>query len=416
MVYDYRAYHVLFVDDEPQAVKYFEEAFGDTFTILTAQTAEKAWQLIQTHAEQIAVVISDQRMPGRSGTALLAEIQQNHPAIVRILTTAYADLASAVEAVNLGGVFAYVNKPWELDDLTGTLKRAIEFFLVSRQRDRLLQEKLEALQRILVMDRVRGLATLATSLSPQLRNTGAALVNYVRQADLGQQVRERAESLLTLDLMIATRQECKHLIRALRRILAELAPLSTAAEMPVDLPELVSDYVHAQGPTKKEVGISLRGEAGPAVPRITADRTLLTRLISVLVERIGDMDGEDHVVRIATEAVAADEIRLQITADSPPWENGQVRSLYSALVPFREWPMGPDMDLLAAFFIAGHYGGTVQVVNRPPLGPGFEVQLACNAAVRPTVSGEEDWLDEVFGSLELWRTEGSLQDDREAFG
>ena len=87
---------ILIVDDEPQAVKYFKKAFGAKYEVLTATSADKAESLVLSGDHNIALVITDQRMPGRSGVSLLNRIRNERPDIIRMLTTAYADLDSAM--------------------------------------------------------------------------------------------------------------------------------------------------------------------------------------------------------------------------------------------------------------------------------------------------------------------------------
>lgn len=402
--YNYRSYTVLFVDDEPQALKYFEKAFRDTFRISTSSSAKEAWRYIEDHANEIAVVISDQRMPGDTGVDLLMKVKSSYPAIVRILTTAYTDLESAVDSVNRGGAFAYIHKPWELDALQGTLKRAIEFFLIRCDRDRLIREKLGALQRMLVMDRVRGLATLAVLLDQRLRNPGLALVNYVRQANLKQQIAARADELAELDMMQAAREECDQLIRALQAILRDVADEANREDEELDLVALLRDYLQVEQAAKAQDGVTLKLEVTSPLPPLRGNRVLLSRLIAILVERICDMDSEDRIIRIIAESLNDSQLRLTVTAAALPWENGKVASLYSALIPFREWPMGMDMDILSAFLITHHHGGDIRLINESSFGPGFMVRLALAPGEQEGEKPDRKWLDEVFRSVELWRS------------
>ena len=121
-------------------------------------------------------------MPNQVGTELLGRVRRAHPQIVRILTTAYADLEATIEAVNSGAIFKYVVKPWDIRELRVTLLRAMEYFMLRRERDLLLREKLSTLEQLLIADRVRSLAILAQGLSSQIRNTMTALLAYVSLA------------------------------------------------------------------------------------------------------------------------------------------------------------------------------------------------------------------------------------------
>jgi two-component system probable response regulator PhcQ len=176
---DYTRFPILYVDDESQALKYFRKAMEKDFEILTAENTTDAGKILEEHGDRIGIIVCDQRMPGERGTDLLARVRQQRSGIVRILTTAYSDLESAIEAVNSGAIYKYIVKPWDLRDLRGVLLRAMDFHVIQRQRDKLLREKLTVLQRMMVVDRVRSLAVLAAGLSHHIRNSMAALKAFL---------------------------------------------------------------------------------------------------------------------------------------------------------------------------------------------------------------------------------------------
>ena len=98
--------------------------------------------------------MTDQRMPGEKGVWLLERARQLRPRIIRILATAYADMDAAIAAVNTGAIYKYVTKPWDPPQLETTLKRGLEFFMVQRERDQLLQEKMSVLHNMMIADRI----------------------------------------------------------------------------------------------------------------------------------------------------------------------------------------------------------------------------------------------------------------------
>src|SRR6476620_6687505 len=136
-LYDYKKFSILYVDDEEKSLKYFTRAFEDQFRILTAVNAQDGFKLIEQHGDEIGVLMTDQRMPGEKGVWLLEKTRQIQPRIIRMLATAYSDMDAAVAAVNSGAIYEYVSKPWGPPQLEATLKRALEFFLVQRERDQL---------------------------------------------------------------------------------------------------------------------------------------------------------------------------------------------------------------------------------------------------------------------------------------
>ena len=118
---------VLFVDDEEQTLKYLSRAFSSLCKVRLAANVDEALEVLK-QSKDVAVVVTDQVMPGAKGTELLRWVSENRPHIVRILTTAYADLNSAIESINRGEVFRFVEKPWTLPDLEALLIEAINRF------------------------------------------------------------------------------------------------------------------------------------------------------------------------------------------------------------------------------------------------------------------------------------------------
>lgn len=125
---------VLFVDDETQALKYLPRALAHVCAVKTAPSVREAIQILDD-SDKVAVIITDQMMPEERGTALLAHARDNYPHIVRILTTAYADLDSAIESINSGEIFRFIEKPWDMAMLEVIVREALD-----RYRDQLRPE------------------------------------------------------------------------------------------------------------------------------------------------------------------------------------------------------------------------------------------------------------------------------------
>ncbi|MFG0247795.1 MAG: response regulator [Phycisphaeraceae bacterium JB051] len=118
---------ILYVDDEDQALKYFDKIFGKHFATLTARSTDEAIALLKENSDRVGVLMTDQRMPKRLGLDLLMHVRDEYPHIVRILTTAYAELDNAIDAVNKGEIYRYITKPWNIQELKETLHQALSY-------------------------------------------------------------------------------------------------------------------------------------------------------------------------------------------------------------------------------------------------------------------------------------------------
>ncbi len=108
---------ILYIDDEPESLKYFKRNFEDKYPILTASNAREGYELFTKKWHQIGIIMADQRMPGETGLELLIKAKEFKPEIRRILVTAYTDHDVAVKAVNQGQVSYYIEKPFDLEKL-----------------------------------------------------------------------------------------------------------------------------------------------------------------------------------------------------------------------------------------------------------------------------------------------------------
>lgn len=155
---------ILFVDDEATAVKYFQRAIGALAPVVTGGSVEEGKALLDAHSDSLAVLVSDQRMPGEYGNELLRYARERYPHIVRILTTAYSELDQTVDAVNQGQIHRYIKKPWDITALRMELKQALELAGLRKERDQLVREKLSVLQKQTVATRIGMVHALCASL------------------------------------------------------------------------------------------------------------------------------------------------------------------------------------------------------------------------------------------------------------
>jgi two-component system, probable response regulator PhcQ len=126
---------ILYVDDEPLALKYFARLISPMYPVITALSVPDGIKLLESHGDEVAVLLSDQRMPGIKGYELLTHAKAHYPHILRILTTAYSNREDTIAAINEGGVYRYIQKPWDLMTLREEMKLAVEESLRRREND-----------------------------------------------------------------------------------------------------------------------------------------------------------------------------------------------------------------------------------------------------------------------------------------
>lgn len=122
---------VLYVDDELNNLNSFKAAFRRYFNIYTAQSAKEGRKVLE--AEEIGVIITDQRMPGETGIEFLESILPTYPDTIRILLTGFSDINAVMGAINRGQVYKYLVKPWQDDELKMYIQNALELYHLRKE-------------------------------------------------------------------------------------------------------------------------------------------------------------------------------------------------------------------------------------------------------------------------------------------
>ena len=135
MTLDVKRYPILIVDDEQDNLDAFRFNFRKTFDILTATSGPEALAILAE--KDVAVIVTDQRMPKMTGVELLREARAKTPETVGIILTAFTDVDVLIEAINLGQVYRYITKPWDAKEVRGVLQYAIERYHLQAENKRL---------------------------------------------------------------------------------------------------------------------------------------------------------------------------------------------------------------------------------------------------------------------------------------
>jgi two-component system response regulator HupR/HoxA len=131
---------VLIVDDEARSREALARTLDEDFTIFAAADAEEALAVMEREGASVQLVVCDQRMPGRSGVALLTEIRSRWPETVRIMLSGYTDSQDIITGINEAGIYQFLLKPWQPEQLLLTLKGAAEVWHLQRDNQRLSLE------------------------------------------------------------------------------------------------------------------------------------------------------------------------------------------------------------------------------------------------------------------------------------
>jgi two-component system probable response regulator PhcQ len=407
--YDYKKFAVLYVDDEDRSLTNFTRAYSDNFRILTASSAKDGIKLFEEHADEIGILMTDQRMPGEKGVWLLERARQLRPRVLRVLVTAFADMEAAIAAVNEGAIYKYINKPWDPAQLEMTLRQGLEFFMVQAERDQLLHEKMSVLRNMMIADRIVSLGLLAAGLSHHIRNSMVAVKTFLELAPI-KMAEERDSSNTGLrdpDFWREYHHNVQGQIEKVNILLADLRTASEASKSAdpfadeIQLKSALALRLEAMEQAFAARRITLDNQVSDSLPPMRVDKPKFDRLVDLLLKDelamlpagsqitiTAETQGKDMVIRLVDNGPALPPAALQVVCDPFTVTSG-VPSEYG-------------INLMACFFIAHHHGGKVEAHSQPG-GNTFTVRLPLKPERVPEATGEDtNYLKRALLNDDLW--------------
>ena len=410
-LYDYKKFAILYVDDEEKSLKYFERAFGDDFRVLTAANAQDGFKLLQQHAGEIGLLLTDQRMPGEKGVWLLERARRLRPRILRILVTAYSDFDAAIAAVNAGAIYKYISKPWDPPQLEMTLRQALEFFMVQTERDQLLLEKMSVLRNMMIADRIVSLGLIAAGLSHQIRNSLVAVKTFLDLAPKKMdEERANMNGLRNPEFWKDYHQNVQSQVEKINGLLKDLWSSSENSAAPfadeVSLRRIVDETLAALRDPFAARRIEIENRIPDSLPNLKADKPKFRRLFELLLnEELATLPAGSRVLLLAEleGSGAKQEIVVQITDNGPGLPPDALRVIFDPFVVRDSVPSEYGINLMACFFIVHHHGGRIDAQSRSGRGTTFTLRLPLQPERAVAPPDESDFLQKALLNGELWQ-------------
>lgn len=327
---------ILCVDDEPRVLEALNRHLRERFQVLTASNGAAAIDIIGQHRD-LAVVLSDMRMPEMDGATLLRHTRALQPNAVRILLTGQADVAAAIKAINDGQIFRFLTKPCPPDQLLTVLEEAIrQYELVTAERlllQRTVVGSIRALADIMMLvspavvgrairlrQRVSALAS-ELNIEDRWQLEAAALLSHLGQLSLPEVLTEKLVSGEPLDGAESLR--LRDAVRAANRLIAHvprLEPVSALLRAVLELDETdnratgsPADTLHVQVLNLAMDLERLQSEGLPAAAMLDTLETLAEYTPNVLAAaRNCLLQGSDSLQRVE---IAVSELEVGMVLD-----------------------------------------------------------------------------------------------------
>lgn len=406
---DLTQYAVLYVDDEEYSLKYFHRHFAKIFRVLTATNAHDAFGLFMEHQDQLAVVMSDQQMPGEKGVDLLERTVALNHRVKRILVTAYADIDVAINAVNRGAIFQYITKPWEQDKLEEILVTAVRLYAAQRQQERVLLSKMDELHDRFYENRLLGLSNFLAGLNHHLRNSMVAIKTFL---DL------TPAKLKAENIEIGSLQNSAYWVELYNtalsyvgRINGLILELNAIVESdclphtdPIDLESMLVKLEHEYCAAALKKGITISSAVEAELPRLLVSAGPFRRLFALLIEdEIQNLPRGSRITITARRSggnrVASDEVQVTVQDNGASVSREQLRTIFD---PFSVRSGSPDqfgMNLIQCFLIVHQHRGIIEADNNDQGGVTYTLTLPTSPSSATTDGRRQMLLCSMFDEM-----------------
>lgn len=373
---DYRAFPVLYVDDQSANRVVMKHNLGKEFTLLLAAGADEALEILSS--QLVAVLLADQRMPGVTGVELAAMTRERWPDVVRVIITAYSDLDATIDAINRAHVSRFVKKPWTPEELVAVLKESVASYRGAGM--------LKALQeRLLQLDRISSIAIMSSSIAHDLRQPLAFVTPSLKMIrDDAAELRallpsvppKLAAAIERINGCVADAILGIDRVRTLTETLMQSIRAQEVARSRLDLREVVKNAVLLTRTTVTAMAtLSVELPESPVIVD-AAEGRLMQVTVNLLLNAAQALDAERHMTNRVTIALQAQGGHAQLEVRDtgcgiPPAAQEEIfKPLYST-----KGAAGSGLGLAICKQVVDELGGSIGVESELGQGSRFRVSL-----------------------------------------
>jgi signal transduction histidine kinase len=365
---------IIFVESDRESTDLFVNYFTEDFTILAVSSAEEALEIFSRETD-IAMILTDQALPGMSGIDLLSHVYQHSPEVIRIIITGYLGFSDTIDAINKGHIYQFILKPWDVVQMRMILSQAAQTWVLTKENSMLHDQVIEQNRKLIETNQQCKVS------EHNLRNLSTALLNAREdeQKRIAMELHdELGQSLAALKLQIRVmknefpgndqvavwldkfRADINEIIENVRRLSRNLSPV-IIDDLGLDaaLESIVESFSKASGITCTFKQQSLGG-----IKTFDGQR-LVYRLVQESLNNIGKHAQATHID--FTISVDGDMVTIELTDNGKGFDVEKNVGKNKNIIP-------TGIGLTAMVHRAAMLGGTATIDSK--IGKGSTVRFS----------------------------------------
>ena len=388
---------VLIVDDEVEILNLMETLLEmNGFKVVRAESGKQALEI--TKEISLAAVVSDYRMPGINGVELISNLNKRHPNTPMIIATGFADVDIAIDAINKGGVYKLIRKPWDPFELLQEVKAAVDFRNSERSRKR-LEEKLkeqneileerviertselnnvikdlqkandiitETYQHLLQSDKLATLGLMAGTIAHDIANPLTVVMARARLIKMKNVLDEK--SLAGIDVIIKSSKKIEKLIFSI----TGFAKKSSNEFFHFNVLDVLNESLLMLSKSFKVNSIELNEKYEIEVPKVWGDPNKIEQVFTNIIQNA--LQAMQKNGRLDIEVIKIDKIIRVIIRDSGPGiPKNKITEIFEAFYTTKEEGTGLGLNICKR--IIEEHGGEINVESILGKGTQFTIDL-----------------------------------------
>jgi len=290
--------------------------------------------------------------------------------------------------------------------------RGLEFFIVQRERDQLLKEKIATLHNMMIADRIVSLGLLAAGLSHHIRNSLVAVKTFLDLAPA--KLQEESLDLSGLrnpefwkDYYTNVQSQIEKINNMLKDLWAVSETPSFAFKDEVALREVIGGVLLKVKDSLAAKSITVRNDIPETLSKLQVDKPKFDRLFELLLkDEIVTLPAGSEITISASPVLptagSPDEIEIRVSDNGPGLPKEALRLIFDPFVVRSDSPMEYGIHLMACYFIVHHHGGRIDARSDEGKGTTFTLRLPTHPSQAPNTQVDHDFLHKVLLSETLW--------------